>query len=772
MTRHITGRAAMAAAAFLAAAVAVGDQLDFVDTLLGTGSKREDEGNAGGMMPYTGAPFGMWQWVPMTRLSEHGITSYSPYDAKFRGLLATRQPSPWMGEFGQLSVMAQTGTKPDCDYETRGVDILKDNCVFTPYYAKITTADGIVSEVASSSRAAILRFTFPKGTRRRLIFDTSRFFMGCFSIDVPQPGGIKFSVGAGRRTAEAWNSDRADSLETPRPTNFKARFAIGFSEPFVSCGTYAGDGRHGKRPRPGRKIPWCDYPRNIQTSDSAEVEADQCGGWCEFAEGDAPILVRIGSSFVDQASAEANLEREAGSGFDFDALKERSRAAWAKQLGVMEIEADDDVKKIFYAAMFHALLFPRETGEYGKYYSGIDDRVHDGDSYTSYSLWDTYRAEHAFLTLAAPERVDAMMQSLVQMYEQGGWLPKWPSLTYTGQMMASPAEMVLAEAYAKGFRGFDAEKAWEACWKSATVPQKNDLANHWKGRVPWRGYPCARCGLTRYMSHGWVAADECFESVTRTQDFGLNDLATASLGEALGHREEAAYLRKRSGNYRNVWHPGKKCFWPRHENGRWKPACNLDSGHGDYTECTPETSVWNVPYDLPGLEKLMGGRDKVVAGLDDYFGRIFFNAAGGTMSFHENEPTHHISYLYGMLGEHDKCARTVRKIMDTAYTTDLWGFEGNDDCGQMSAWYILSSLGFYPVLPYTGEYQIGSPLVKKAVLHIGAPFESATFTIVAHNQSRDHRLVESVMLNGVELADRHLRHSDILAGGVLEFTMR
>ena len=177
----------MAATVAVTAMVGVAkDSVDYIDPLIGTGSKRADESNAGGMMPYVGAPFGMWQWVPMTRLSEHGITSYSAYAGKFLGFVATRQPAPWMGDFGQISVMAQAGEKANCDYETRGVELVKGECVYTPYYAKVVTKDGVVSEVTASSRAAILRFTFPKGTRRRIIFDASRFFMGCFAIDVIQ----------------------------------------------------------------------------------------------------------------------------------------------------------------------------------------------------------------------------------------------------------------------------------------------------------------------------------------------------------------------------------------------------------------------------------------------------------------------------------------------------------------------------------------------------------------------------------------------------------
>lgn len=748
------------------------DAIDYVDPMIGTGSKRADEGNAGGMMPYTGVPFGMWQWVPMTRLSEHGITSFSAYAKDFRGFIATRQPAPWMGDYGQFSLMAQTGDAANCDYATRGVEMVKEQCVFTPYYAKVVTKDGIVSEVTASSRAAILRFTFPKGAKRRLVFDASRFFMSCFAINRPQVGGIRFGSWFSDRRVTAWNPDRCDSLETPDLKNFAARFVLELSEPFVLTGTYVGGAKHGPRARPGQPIPWDDYPKIVQSVGSKEAEGDLVGGWCEFGPGDEPVCVRIGNSFISEAKAKDNLVCEAGKDFDFDALKATAKAAWTKQLEKMRIEASDKVKTIFYTAMYHAMLFPREIDEYGEYYSGFDDAVHAGNvSYTSYSMWDTYRSEHAFLTLAAPERVDGMMRSILQNYREGGWLPKWPSLTYTGQMMGDPASMILAEAYVKGFRGFDVNLAFEAAWKSATVPAENDLGNNWKSRIPWRGYPCVRCGLTRYMEKGWVAADECFESVTRTQDFGLNDLAVAVLAEATGHADEAAYLRKRSRNYRNVWNAEKRLFWPRHASGKWKPFWNGESGHGDYTEAIPETSVWNVSYDLEGLVGLLGGREATVRALDEFYAKHFFNPKRPNFSLHENEPTHHISYIYSRLGEHEKCARTIRRILTETYSTESWGFEGNDDCGQMSSWYILSSLGFYPSLTYTEWYEIGSPIVDRAEIRIGSPFKPATFTIVARNQSAANCLVKSVKLNGIELTDRRIRHSDIVKGGTLEFEM-
>lgn len=738
---------------------AVDAPLDYVDPLIGTASRRADAANAAAMQPFVGVPFGMWQWTAMTQLSELGKVSYSDASRRFLGLVGTRQPAPWMGEYGQVSVMPQVGPR-DCSYATRGVAFDPADCVFTPYYCRVPLASGVVAEATGSSRCALLRFTFPKGVPARLVFDASRAFVGSFSDTNALPGGVTFAD-AGARLLTAWNEDRADAKLGPPLRNCRARFRIEVSRPAVAKGVYVGDGPRGAD----------GYPTARILEGETSVTADACGAWTEYAASDEPLLVKVSQSMIDDAQAADTMRRELGGGFDFEAAKARAQAAWERALSVLEIDADEDVKTVFYTAMYHALQFPREFGEYGRYYSAFDDQVHDGESYTSYSLWDTYRAEHALLALAAPGRVDGMMTALLQMYREGGWLPKWPNPAYTGIMVGGPAEIVLAQAYACGFRGFDLNLAYEAVKHNATVPSPADTRVAWQGREPWTGAPEARGGLTTYQSLGYVAADRTTESVSRTLDFGHADLAAAVLADAVGRHGEAAAFRARSRNYRNLWNAERRMFWPRKADGSWVARPRLHWKVSDYTEQSPETAVWGVPYDVAGVAALVGGQATLEAMLDDYFGRIYYNKNGGEMTHHENEPTHHIPYLYAALGRPDKCARHVRRILSRGYSAERWGMEGNDDCGQMSAWYVLSALGFYPLDPTTGEYVIGSPLVRSATLKVGAPFAPATFRVIVRNQARENWRVRSVTLNGRPLTDGKMRHVDIVKGGELVFEM-
>lgn len=745
----------------IAYAVVAKTAVDYVDPLIGTESKRADASNAAGMQPFVGVPFGMWQWVAMTQLSELGKVSYDEKCMKFLGFLGTRQPAPWMGEYGQISIMPQVG-ELDCNYQTRGIEFDKGKSIFTPYYCKIVLKNGIIGELTGSSRTAMMRFNFPKGTRGKLVVDASREFIGFHSDTNAASGSVTVSC-IDRKHLTAWNEDRADAKLGPPLKNCRASFTIDISRPYADAGTYVGSGVRAKD----------GYQTMVKSSGKGTIVGDVCGAWLEYDASELPLLVKVSQSMLGLEQAKVNRSREAGDvdAFDFDAMVQMSKLAWERQLAVIDLKADEEIKTIFYTGMYHALQFPREFDEYGHYYSAFDDKPHEGISYTSYSLWDTYRAEHAFLTLAAPDRVDGMVTALLQMNREGGWLPKWPNPAYTGIMVGGPAEIMIAQAYVNGFRGFDLQEAYEAVKHNATVPSPADTKVEWQGREPWAGAPEARGGLTSYQSLGYVAADLTEESVSRTQDFGHDDLAVAVLADAMGNYDEAKHFRERSKNYRNLWNPEKRKFWPRKSNGQWVDKPRLHWKHSDYTEQSPDTAVWGVPYDVEGVAELVGGKARMEEMLDEYFAKTYYNKAGGTMTHHENEPTHHTAYLYAALGAHEKCAKHVRQILMRSYSSARWGMEGNDDCGQMSAWYILSAMGFYPLDPTSGEYVIGSPIIDEATIHIGAPFKPADFRVVVHNQSKTNYLVRSVRLNGNELKDRRLKHADILKGGLLEFVM-
>ena len=691
--------------------------LDYVDPLIGT----EGDGTEyGGMMPYVGVPFGSADWVPMTRLTEVGTLSYNSSDTLLLGFIGTRQPAIWMGDWGQVSFQPQTG-EPVVDYASRGQRITREE--YTPYLS-IVEAGGIRTRYSGLEHSAVFEFS----AAEHLIIDVSRIPVGACSDHSPHPGHVDFSEDG--MSISGWNSDRFDASHTSPKPNFRGYFHITFSRP------YAG--------------------HECTGNDEDEAQCVLC-----FGPSQKPLIARIGLSLISVEQAKANLEREICSR-DVDDVADMAKMSWQREFDKLRIEADDDVKTIFYTGLYHSLLYPREIDEYGRYYSAFDDSVHDGIMYNCWSMWDTYRAEHPLLTMLVPERIDDMMQSLVEMYHEGGRLPKWPNPSYTGIMVGSPAETILAEAFTKGFRGFDLDAAYEAVRKNAMEPQPNDRELRWQDRGDFGDTPETRAGLSRYMELGYVAADETNESVSRTQDFGLQDLAAAVLAEATGHLDDAEYFRRRSNNYRNLWNDEAKLFLPRNADGSWVDP--LSGPH--YTECSPQTAVWAVPYDVEGLSALMGGNDVLESRLDSYFKDLFWKGENGNRSIHGNETSHHVAYLYNRIGKPEKTQLHVREILSRCYSTDRKGFDGNEDCGQMSAWYIMSSLGLYMLNPSDGWYELGAPCVSNAMLTLQ---NGHILTIKAKNLSDLPAPVKQVTFNGKVIKEWRISHAELAQGGELVF---
>ncbi len=692
------------------------DGLKYVDPLIGT----EGEGTEyGGLMPYVGVPFGSAQWTPMTRLNEVSRLSYNASDTMLLGFIGSRQPAIWMGDWGQVSFMARKDVA-DMDYQSRGYKIEQEE--YTPYSGYVV-AGGIATSFAALEHSAVFKFS----DARHFVIDVSRASEGQYSDPAPHPGHIDFSSDG--YSVSGWNSDLFDGSHTSPKPNFKGYFHIEFSRPYSEFSCTGND-------------------------------EDEVHGVVTFDD-DGPLVARVGLSLISIEQAKANLEKEVADR-SFRSVRRLARRQWERQFGKIRIEASEKVRTIFYTALYHSMLYPRKIDEYGRYYSAFDDKIHDGVMYNCWSMWDTYRAEHPLLTLVAPEHIDDMMQSLVEMYHEGGWLPKWPNPSYTGIMVGSPAETILAEAWTKGFRGFDVEQAYAAIRKNAVIPQVGDRDNHWPDRGNFGNFPETRAGLGRYMEIGYVAGDETAESVSRTQDFGLQDIAASIMADATGHHEDAEYFRKRSMNYRNLWNADSALFLPRASDGSWIAP---DSGN-HYTECSPLTALWCIPYDVEGLSQLMGGNDVMEERLDDYFDDVFFKPERGNRSIHGNEPSHHVAYLYNRIGRPEKTQLRVREILSECYSTDRKGFDGNEDCGQMSAWYIMSSLGLYMLNPADGWYELGAPCVRRAELKLQS---GKTLEIVAKNLSDRTFKVHRVTFNGRVIDDWRISHDELMAGGELVF---
>lgn len=484
------------------------------------------------------------------------------------------------------------------------------------------------------------------------------------------------------------------------------------------------------------------------------------------ARADGRREVAVGVSLIRPENAAAAAGYAATLGLDGCAAA--ARLEWERLFSRVEIAATDRVKRIFYTGLYHALLYPRKLSERGgEYYSAVDDKVHVGPGYSCFSLWDTYRSEHPLLTLIAPDYAGEMCQSLVDMYKWGGWLPIWPNPGYTGVMIGDPAAIVLSEAYVKGVKGFDAEAAFAACLKNADVPQPDDAQRTWLdvGKDE-PGSPETRGGLTWYLSHGYVAYDQTVESVSRTLDYSLADASIAKFAAALGRTDEARRFAARAKNYTNLWCAAEKCFLPKTSDGKWgDPATSTWENH-PYTETNERSARWCVPHDVDGLVALMGGPDEFERELDKFFETDFYKTdTVGNSSVHGNETCHHVAYLYNRIGRYDKTCRRVHDILTRCYSDSRRGFDGNEDCGAMSSWYILSALGIYPLDPASGEYELGSPLVDRARIDIAGRRLVIT---VRRSRPGAWRTVRATF-NGRELANRRVAHSDLAAGGELVF---
>jgi predicted alpha-1,2-mannosidase len=687
----------------------------------------------GGMIPGVARPFGMTHWTAVTRENKISVCPYNYSDTMIQGFLGTHQPAIWMGDYGYVSLMPSIGELRIAQkYSYHHQDEIS-----APNYYSVKMNEGdkpIKAELTATTRSGFLRFTFPASQASHIVITAIRSeqVTGLVHID-PE-----------KQEITGYNPDRMSAELGPPLPNFKGYFVIQFSKRFTSFGTWEGETVH---------------------AESAQQTGHRMGAYATFPTTQGEVIeVKIGTSFISTDQARDNLKREIPD-WNFERIKVEGRRVWNEALNRIRIQgASKDDRVNFYTAMYHTLLFPRIFSEYGRYYSAFDDRVHNGVSYNDYSLWDTFRAEHPLLLLTQPQVVPDMITSLLQMYEEGGWMPKWPNPTYSNIMIGTHADSVIADAYVKGIRGFDLQKAYAATYKDAMTPPDGDMTNRWVDRAPWTAFE-ARGGLTWYKSLGYVPIDKTDESVSRTLEFAYDDFCVAQLAKAVGKQDDYEMLMQRTRNYRNLYDPAVGFMRPKKSDGTWDEeawASKEDRKPG-FTEGSPWTYLFCEMQDIPGIIALMGGPQKFAAKLDENF-------SGGHYR-HDNEPGHHYTYLYDYCGQPWKTQERVRETMATQYHNAPDGLSGNDDCGQMSAWYIFSAMGFYPVTPGTPVYALGSPLFKKAIIMLDKPYKKGQFTVIARNQSPANKYVQSATLNGTPLKEPFIRHQDIANGSTLVFLM-
>jgi predicted alpha-1,2-mannosidase len=693
------------------------DPIRLVNVFIGSGSGPI---GYGGTMPFVTPPFGMTDWTAQTRQNKVSVTSYKYEDTSISGFIGTHQPAIWMGDFGYVTLMPELDSLKTTPDERKLPFTHTDEIARPDYYSVSLQADDarrIRAEMTATTHCGYLRFTFPADRASIVMVEASRPGIDGFAL-----------LNAAKREIVGYNPDRMDSGLGPlKLANFKGYFVIQFRHPFSISGTYG-----------------------MGSGDSGKAR----GAYAQFHTRPAEAIeARVGTSFISIEQARANLQAEIPD-WDFEKVRLALRETWNEKLGRMSLEgASEDQQRIIYTGLYHAMLYPRVFSEQGHYYSAFDDAVHKGESYTAYSIWDTFRAENSLLTLIAPERIDGMVQALLQNYQEGGWMPKWPNPSYTNIMIGTHADSLVAEAIRKGFHGFSYPLAWDAVTKDAMTPPDGDTTRRWYDREPHTPYE-ARAGLTYLKQLGYIPVDKTAEAASSTLEDSYDDWCVAQVAKALGKTADYRFFAQRSLNYQHLFNPATGFMQGKNSDGSW---AKQDEG---WTEGNTWVYTWAVMHDLPGLMKLMGGPAKYNSELDEHF--------AGQHNVHSNEPSHHYGYLYDYSGEPWKTQLKVREIAAAEYANLSSGIDGDDDCGQMSAWYIFTAFGLYPVNPASGDYMIGSPLFTKISLRLSNGRE---FTVTAENNSAENVYIQSATLNDQPLAVPVIRWEDIMAGSSLRLVM-
>jgi predicted alpha-1,2-mannosidase len=693
------------------------DAVQWVDPYIGSG---KGPIGYGGTMPFVTPPFGMTNWTAQTRQNRLSVVSYYYDDTTISGFIGTHQPAIWMGDYGYVTIVPEVDNLKITPEERKLPFSHKDESAHPDFYSvKLDAGDSrsIGTEMTATERCAYLRFTFPANDSSLLMIEAAR------------PGVKGYAkVDAERNEIYGYNPARTDSNLGPFALpNFKGYFVVQFRKAFASSGVYG---------------PTTEEPEKAT------------GAYARFTTKEGEVVeARIGTSFLSVEQARKNLEHEIPN-WDFEAARAALHSTWNDKLSRLAIEgASDEQRRIAYTALYHALLYPRVFSEDGRYYSAFDDKIHVGASYTAYSIWDTFRAEFSLITLFAPERVDGMIQALLQNYQEGGWMPKWPNPSYTNIMIGTHADSLVAEAMRKDFKGFDYNLAWAAVYKDAMTPPDGDTTRCWSDRELGTPYE-ARGGLTYAKQLGYVPDDKTAESASRTLEDAYDDWCVAQIARKMGKTKDFLYFQDRAHNYENIFNKSTGFMQARNSDGSWAAP---DAG---WTEGNTWVYTWAVMQDLPGLMKLMGGKDNYNSRLDEHF--------SGNHNIHKNEPSHHYGYLYDFSGQPWKTQAKVREIASAEYAGIPAGLDGDDDCGQMSAWYLFTAFGFYPVNPASGNYMIGSPLFGKMSLRL---VNGKTFTVMAKNNSEKNVYIQSAKLNGNPLSAPLITYEDIVRGSILELVM-
>ena len=722
---------------------------DSVNVFIGTGGH-------GHTFPGATLPHGMVQLSPDTRLlGWDACSGYYYDDTSIMGFSHTHLSGTGIGDYGDILFMPVVGEKPliagtaenpDEGYRSRFSH--EQESARPGYYQVLLQDDSINVELTATLRAGLHRYTYPKASDARLIVDMEPTIHG-HQHPVTQIRVVNDSTIAGMKYTVGWAK-----------RHYVYFYAV-FSSPF------------------DYKL----YSGTEYQSDSTSVTVNTAKAVISFRNlpADGRVLAKVGISSVDEEGARLNVEAEIPN-WDFEGVMKQANTAWNEALGKIDIEtSDNDSRTVFYTSLYHAFIQPSLASDVDGRYRTMGHEIKQDASYTNYtvfSLWDTFRAAHPLYTIVTPEQNQAFIRSLLRKYDEGGILPKWElASNETGTMIGYHAVSVIADAMMKKQCDFDVKKALEACIRSSVYDTTGVTPMMDRQILNWKLMPVS----IKYKNElGYIPCDKVGGSVSQGLEFAYNDWLIAQMMKEHNRKDLYDKYMELSRNYRNYFDPETKLMRGRLSDGSWITPFDPASVQrpSNYVDGNAWQWAWFVPQDVEGLMELVGGQKSFEAHLDTLFTTSSEltgdpNAAADVTGMigqyaHGNEPSHHIPYLYNYAGAPRKTQALVDHILRTLYHNDPNGLSGNEDVGQMSAWYALSAMGFYSFCPGRPVYEIGRPIFDKVTIHLS---DGKDFVIQAKNNSEENKYIRSMKLNGEELAEPRFSHFDLMKGGELILEM-
>lgn len=701
---------------------------DYVDPFIGSGG--HGHVFVGANVPFGGVQLGPdnfykgWDWC----------SGYNYRDSVIRGFSHTHLSGTGIGDLSDILLMPYTGEirldKGDEKIIGSGYSskFYHENEHAKPGYYQVKLENGVKVALTATERVGFHAYTFPLDQSGRVIIDLNEGINDRTTEAVIEQ--VNDTTFIGWRASSGWAKKQC------------VYFALITSIPVKDAGIY----------------------KDNKLLSSKKGTGTNLKGVLSFGPTSKEIKIKVGISPVSSENAQVNISKEIPD-WNFQQVRLESAAKWEKELAKIAIKTKSDTeRKIFYTAMYHAMMHPSLFNDYNRDYRGADGKVYKDASFNNYSIfstWDTYRAEHPLFTIINHERVDDMVNSMLAIADQQGHLPIWHLTGYeTGTMVGISSQQIVAEAFLKGFNKFDEKKAYTAL--------KNTSNGDFRGLAYVQKFkPIPNdIGVGRSVANGLELA--------------VSDASIALMAKKLGRLDDYEYYQKRSKNYRLYYDTVSGFFRGIQKNGKWNPSFNpIKSTRpwaADYAEGNAWQYLWLAPHDVAGLTDLLGGKKLFLSKLDEFFSLPIEKDEEGLVDLtgnigqyaHGNEPSHHIAYLYSLVGNQWKAAEKVRHIVTTMYHEKKDGLIGNEDCGQMSAWYLFSSLGFYPVFPASGRYVFGSPSLEEASIKLEG---GKTFHVKAINNAAENLYIQEIKLNGKKYTKPYLTHEDLTRGGTLEFSM-